>query len=60
MPTMLNRRLKNLLVALLVLHLALPPVALAQGANDLPDIGSPASSALSLDRSPCNAGCSRR
>src|SRR6186713_1039487 len=50
MPTFFNsRRLKHLLVAMLVVHLVLPPVALAQGANDLPDIGSPASSALSLD-----------
>ena len=49
MPTMLNRRLKHLLVAVLAVHLVLPPAVLAQGANDLPDIGSPASSALSLD-----------
>jgi predicted Zn-dependent protease len=48
MPTLPNR-LKHLLVALLALHLALPATVLAQGANDLPDIGSPASSALSLD-----------
>src|SRR6188768_254416 len=48
MPTLPNR-LKHLLVALLALHLAMPAAVLAQGANDLPDIGSPASSALSLD-----------
>ena len=42
--------LKNLLTTVLVVLLCLPPRALAQGAaDDLPDIGSPASSALSLD-----------
>src|SRR5688572_21904427 len=42
--------LKNLLTTVLVVLLCLPPQALAQGAgDDLPDIGSPASSALSLD-----------
>jgi predicted Zn-dependent protease len=42
--------MKNLLVYLLCLATAFSPgVALAQGANDLPDIGSPASSALTLD-----------
>ena len=45
--------LRNLLVVALALLMALPPAALAQAAsqnaNDLPDIGSPASSALSLD-----------
>src|ERR1051325_4320860 len=50
MPTLLKSRfLKNLLIAVLVAHLALPQAVLAQGANDLPDIGSPASSTLSLD-----------
>jgi len=41
----LNQHLAVLLTALL----CLPPRVWAQGANDLPDIGSPASSALSLD-----------
>ena len=45
--------LRNLLVVALAVLMALPPAALAQAANqnanDLPDIGSPASSALSLD-----------
>ena len=42
--------LKNLLIGMLVTLLALPPQGLAQDAgNDLPDIGSPASSVLSLD-----------
>jgi beta-barrel assembly-enhancing protease len=42
--------LKNLLTAVLVVTLCLPPQTLAQGTgDDLPDIGSPASSALSLD-----------
>ena len=42
--------LKNLLVGVLVIMLALPPQSLAQDVgNDLPDIGSPASSVLSLD-----------
>jgi predicted Zn-dependent protease len=50
MPKILQARpLKHLLIALLATLAALPPAALAQGANDLPDIGSPASSALSLD-----------
>jgi predicted Zn-dependent protease len=40
---------KNLLTTVVALLLSLPPQALAQGANELPDIGSPASSALSLD-----------
>jgi predicted Zn-dependent protease len=43
--------LKNLLAAGLAVMLSLPPRLLAQaaGGNDLPDIGSPASSSLSLD-----------
>jgi beta-barrel assembly-enhancing protease len=42
--------LKYLLTAVLAVLLCLPPRALAQGTgDDLPDIGSPASSALSLD-----------
>jgi predicted Zn-dependent protease len=42
--------LRNLTVFLLCLATALSPAtALAQGASDLPDIGSPASSALTLD-----------
>src|SRR5262245_42986661 len=50
MPTFpQTRRLNRLAVALLAILVALPPATLAQGANDLPDIGSPASSALSLD-----------
>src|SRR3954462_9122744 len=51
MPTfVLKRGLKNLLAVALAVLLALPPRLLAQGAgNDLPDIGSPASSSLSLD-----------
>jgi len=41
---------KKLLAGLLSLSLALPPALLAQGAgSDLPDIGSPASSTLTLD-----------
>jgi predicted Zn-dependent protease len=51
MPTLvLKRSLKNLLAIALAVLLALPPGAFAQAAGgDLPDIGSPASSALSLD-----------
>ncbi len=51
MPTFVpNRGLKNLLAIALAVLLSLPPRLLAQAAgNDLPDIGSPASSALSLD-----------
>jgi predicted Zn-dependent protease len=41
----LNKHLAVVLAALL----CLPPQVSAQGGNDLPDIGSPASSALSLD-----------
>jgi predicted Zn-dependent protease len=43
------RGLKNYLAFVLAALLCLPPPLLAQGGNDLPDIGSPASSALSLD-----------
>jgi predicted Zn-dependent protease len=50
MPNSLkNPGFKNLLVLVLAVFMALPPAALAQGTNDLPDIGSPASSTLSLD-----------
>ncbi len=51
MPQFVNKMgLKNLLIGLLVTLLALPPQGLAQDAgSDLPDIGSPASSVLSLD-----------
>jgi predicted Zn-dependent protease len=51
MPTfVLKRGLKNLLAIGLAALLSLPPRLFAQAAgNDLPDIGSPASSALSLD-----------
>jgi predicted Zn-dependent protease len=46
----MTRGLKNLLTALLAVILCVPPQALAQNTgDDLPDIGSPASSALSLD-----------
>jgi len=41
--------LKRLLAVALTAQLALPQAALAQAANDLPDIGSPASSSLTLD-----------
>jgi beta-barrel assembly-enhancing protease len=45
-----NPGLKKFLAYLLAAALCLPPRLLAQGTgNDLPDIGSPASSALSLD-----------
>jgi predicted Zn-dependent protease len=51
MPTMVtNRRFRQLLALLVSFMLILPPQGLAQGAgNELPDIGSPASSTLSLD-----------
>jgi predicted Zn-dependent protease len=51
MPTFARKQgLKALFAGLLAGLLALPPQVLAQAAaNDLPDIGSPASSALSLD-----------
>jgi beta-barrel assembly-enhancing protease len=49
MPKFHTRGLKNLLAPVLAVLLCLPPQALAQGANELPDIGSPASSTLSLD-----------
>src|SRR5689334_15745707 len=51
MSTFVSKRgLKNYLAIGLALLLSLPPRVLAQGTgNDLPDIGSPASSALSLD-----------
>src|SRR3982751_825008 len=41
--------MKKLLAVFLASLLSLPQAVLAQGANDLPDIGSPASSSLSLD-----------
>src|SRR3982751_6776874 len=41
--------MKKLLAVFLAFLVAVPPAALAQGSNDLPDIGSPASSSLSLD-----------
>src|SRR3954468_761667 len=45
-----NRGLKKLLAIGLAVLMSLPPRVLGQAAgNDLPDIGSPASSALSLD-----------
>ncbi len=45
-----NGRFRRLLALLVSFMLVLPPQGLAQGAgNDLPDIGSPASSTLSLD-----------
>ena len=42
-------RPRHLLAALLSILVALPPAALAQAGNDLPDIRSPATSALSLE-----------
>lgn len=42
-------RIRKSLVTLLAALMALPPQSFAQGSNDLPDIGSPASSSLSLD-----------
>jgi predicted Zn-dependent protease len=45
-----KRALKTLLAGILAMLLALPRTLLAQGVgNDLPDIGSPASSVLTLD-----------
>ncbi len=51
MPTfVLKRGLKSFLAIALAVLVSLPPQLFAQGVgNDLPDIGSPASSALSLD-----------
>jgi predicted Zn-dependent protease len=51
MPTMVtNGRTRRLLALLFSFMLILPPQGLAQGTgNELPDIGSPASSTLSLD-----------
>jgi beta-barrel assembly-enhancing protease len=44
-----NRGPRKHLAFVLAALLCLPPQVFAQGGNDLPDIGSPASSALSLD-----------
>jgi predicted Zn-dependent protease len=45
-----NGRFRQLLTAVMCFMLLLPPQGLAQGTgNELPDIGSPASSTLSLD-----------